>query len=130
MDIIKRDEVVAFHTKDGSIIRELLAPANSSIVRQSLAEAILPPGFATQAHLHPNTEEIYYILQGEGVMAIEEEQCQVGVGDAIAIPAGQRHQIHNPGTQEMVFLCCCVPAYTHEDTVMCEPLLAAQTIHI
>ena len=57
MDVIQRDAVSAFTTKDTSTIRELLAPRNSGIERQSLAEATLPPGAATEAHFHPNTEE-------------------------------------------------------------------------
>lgn len=123
MDIVNRDTVAAFTTKDTSTIREILAPRNSRIVRQSLAEATLSAGAATQAHYHPRTEEIYYLLWGEGLMAIELAQQKVGPGDAIAIPAGQRHQIKNTGEEDLVFLCCCVPAYEHEDTLFCDPLL-------
>jgi mannose-6-phosphate isomerase-like protein (cupin superfamily) len=123
MDVIKRDSVPAFITKDTSTIRELLAPRNSRIARQSLAEASLAPGAATDAHYHPNTEEIYYLLAGEGMMAIEEESQRVVPGDAIAIPPGARHQIRNTGLTDLVFLCCCVPAYTDSDTVMCDSLL-------
>ncbi len=35
----------------------------------------------------------------------------------VAILPGKRHQIENTGSTEMVFLCPCSPAYTHEDTV-------------
>jgi mannose-6-phosphate isomerase-like protein (cupin superfamily) len=123
MDVINRDYVNAFTTKDTSTIREILAPRNSSLERQSLAEATLAPGAKTQAHLHPQTEEIYYILSGTGCMAIEGEQQQVSVGDGIPIPVGRRHQILNTGTEDLVFLCCCVPAYTDADTEFCEPLI-------
>jgi len=123
MDIINRDRVTAFTTKDSSTIREILAPRNSCIVRQSLAEANLGPGASTQAHFHPDTEEIYYVLHGSGTMAIVDERCSVGAGDAIAIRAGDRHQILNTGPEDLVFLCCCVPAYTDSDTVMCDSLL-------
>lgn len=123
MDIVNRNAVTAFTTKDTSTIREILAPRNSAIARQSLAEATLGTGAETQAHFHPNTEEIYYLLHGVGIMAIEEERREVSPGDAIAIPAGKRHQIRNIGEENLVFLCCCVPAYTDADTVMCEALL-------
>lgn len=122
MDVINRNSVSAFTTKDSSTIREILAPRNSDIVEQSLAEATLRPGAATHAHLHPGTEEIYYILAGAGRIAVEEEQSDVSVGDAIAIPAGKRHQIRNTGSQDLVFLCCCVPAYTDGDTEFCAAL--------
>lgn len=124
MDVINRDGVPAFITKDTSTIREILAPRNSCIVRQSLAEATLAPGASTEAHYHPNTEEIYYLLSGTGIMAIEEEIREVVPGDSIAIPPGARHQIRNSGEVALVFLCCCVPAYLDADTVMCPALLA------
>jgi mannose-6-phosphate isomerase-like protein (cupin superfamily) len=120
MDIRKLDEVPAFTTKDGSEIRELLAHRNSVIQKQSLAEARLPVGGSTQEHYHPKTEEIYYITHGEGKMRIGEEEQRVVVGDAIAIPPGERHKIWNDGQETLRFLCCCAPAYEHEDTVLLE----------
>lgn len=120
MDIRKLDEVPAFTTKDGSEIRELLAHRNSVIQKQSLAEARLPVGGSTREHYHPKTEEIYYITHGEGKMRIGEEEQRVVVGDAIAIPPGERHKIWNDGQETLRFLCCCAPAYEHEDTVLLE----------
>ena len=39
-------------------------------------------------------------------------------GDAIAIPPGQRHKLWNTGTDTLTLLCCCAPAYEHDDTVI------------
>lgn len=118
MDVVNIAEVDAFATKDGSEIRELLAPRNSAIRKQSLAEARLPPGAATTPHHHPITEEIYYILEGSGWMRIGVDERPVGPGDAIAIPPGCTHQITNTGIGTLKFLCCCAPAYEHADTVL------------
>jgi mannose-6-phosphate isomerase-like protein (cupin superfamily) len=118
MDIHNLKEVPAFTTKDGSEIRELLAPRNSCIAKQSLAEARIAPGSATAAHYHVETEEIYYILQGRGRMKIGEDVSEVGPGDAIAIPPGAVHTITNTGEIELRLLCCCAPAYEHDDTVL------------
>ncbi len=120
MDIQNIDRVPAFRTKDGSEIRELLAHRNSAIRNQSLAEARLPEGTGTIPHLHPQTEEIYYILEGEAEMIIADERQSVGVGDAIAIPPGIVHQIVNRGVGTLKFICCCAPAYEDADTVMLE----------
>ena len=120
MDIKNLDSVPAFITKDSSEIRELLAHRNSVIRNQSLAEARVPPGTTTIAHYHVKTEEIYYITHGTGKMTIEETQHEVRVGDAIAIPPGKIHQIENTGTEELRLLCCCSPAYEHDDTVLVE----------
>jgi mannose-6-phosphate isomerase-like protein (cupin superfamily) len=114
-------DVVPFTTKDGSTIREILAPRNApgAIQNQSLAEATLAPGAATTPHYHPRTEEIYYIVQGTGEMRLGPEVQIVGPGDAVAIPPGAPHQIVNTQAQtDLLFLCCCAPAYSHEDTVL------------
>lgn len=121
MDIHNIHRVPAFTTKDGSEIRELLAHRNSSIAKQSLAEARLPPGGRTTPHYHPQTEEIYYILEGTARMTIGEETCEVEPGDAVAIPPGAVHTITNDGEVTLKFLCCCAPGYEHTDTVLLEP---------
>jgi len=120
MDIKNLEVVPSFITKDGSEIRELLAHRNSAIHNQSLAEARLPVGGATQEHYHSRAEEIYYITHGTGKIRIERETRDVRVGDAIAIPPGQKHKLWNTGNDILRLLCCCAPAYEHTDTVITE----------
>jgi mannose-6-phosphate isomerase-like protein (cupin superfamily) len=118
MDIRNIHTVTPFITKDGSEIRELLAYRNSCVRHQSLAEARLVPGGSTTPHFHRRTEEIYYILEGSGRMLIDGQESRVGPGDAIAIPPGAVHQIVADAQTGLRFLCCCAPAYEHEDTVL------------
>ena len=120
MDVYNLDRVPAFTTKDGSEIRELLAHRNSCIRNQTLAEARLPVGQSTAPHHHVKTEEIYYILEGGGRLQVGDDVHEVGPGDAIAIPPSVLHQITNTGERTLKFLCCCAPAYEHEDTVLVE----------
>lgn len=118
MEIVNRNVSAPFITKDGSVIRSILDRTNSSAAHQSLAEATLPAGGVTRAHRHPHSEEIYYILQGQGLMQLGGERQEVRAGDGILIPPGSVHQIRNTGTEALVFLCCCAPPYSHEDTVL------------
>lgn len=120
MDVRNLAEVPAFITKDGSEIRELLAHRNSGIRHQSLAEARVPVGGATAEHYHAKTEEIYFIAAGEGRIRIDGEERAVRPGDAIAILPGQRHKLWNTGSEALTLLCCCAPAYEHDDTVLVE----------
>jgi mannose-6-phosphate isomerase-like protein (cupin superfamily) len=105
-----------FTTKDGSTIRELLGLPTSSARKQSLAEATLPPGVATERHYHGESEEIYYLVEGSGEMEIDGERRHVGPGDAILIPPGAWHQIRADTGRPLRFLCCCAPPYRHDDT--------------
>jgi mannose-6-phosphate isomerase-like protein (cupin superfamily) len=120
MDVVSIHEARPFITKDGSEIRELLAYRNSGIRQQSLAEARLPVGAATQEHYHARTEEIYFITAGEGRMRIEGECRDVKAGDAVAIPPGKKHKLWNIGSSPLTLLCCCAPCYEHSDTFLTE----------
>jgi len=120
MEIVNRNEVEAFITKDGSEIREILAPRNSSLRNQSLAGARVSPGKNTIQHYHIESEEIYYVLQGKGQIGVEGEVREIIEGDGIAIMPGQSHRIWNTGVEDLVFLCYCSPSYSDEDTVLTE----------
>ncbi len=74
--VVNLNDCPQFVTKDGSKIREIMAPRNSLIERQSLAEAVVPVGGATHEHFHAVAEEIYFILSGVGEMRIRRPAAQ------------------------------------------------------
>ena len=113
-------DATPYITKDGSTIRELMHPSLHGNRNQSFAEAIVAPGAETHLHLHRRTEEIYYIVQGSGLMRLGSESFDVGAGDTIAIAPGTPHCIRNSGAVELKILCSCAPAYAHEDTELVE----------
>jgi mannose-6-phosphate isomerase-like protein (cupin superfamily) len=113
MEIRQLAEQEPFTTKDGSTIRSVLDCANAPVEKQSLAEATVPSGGATERHYHKLSEEFYFVLEGAGRMEIDGETREVGAGDAVLIPTGAWHQI--TAERELRFLCCCAPPYSHED---------------
>ena len=116
MDVRSLAAAVAFVTADGSTIRELFGLPTGGTEQQSLAEATLAPGQSTQRHYHAETEEIYFVLDGEGEMELDGERRRVEPGDGVAIPPRAWHEIRATGTSPLRFLCCCAPPYRHEDT--------------
>jgi quercetin dioxygenase-like cupin family protein len=102
--------VEPFTTKDGSTIRELHHTS-----AQSLAEASLEPGQATQRHYHARSEEIYLVTSGGGKLEVDGETHDVGPGDAVVIPPGAWHELA-AGADGARLLCICVPPYSHDDT--------------
>lgn len=119
--VTQRDEVPAYVTKDGSEIRELMHPAVHAGARaQSLAEATVFPGQRTLLHRHGLTEELYHITAGSGRMTLGGEHFDVASGDTVLIPPGTAHCIENTGAVPLRLLCCCTPAYSHDDTEVLE----------
>lgn len=116
MTINQIAEQKPFTTADGSTIRSILDSTNSPVERQSLAEASLPAGTSTQRHYHRASEEIYFVLEGEGTMELDGELGKVGPGDAVLIPTDSWHRIRADHGEGLRFLCCCAPPYRHEDT--------------
>ena len=117
----KYDAIVPYVTKDGSLIRELMHPAEHGNRNQSVAEASVPPRARTALHVHKLTEEIYHVTQGAGLMTLGREKFAVAMGDTICIAAGTPHCIENTGDAELKILCACSPPYSHDDTELVDP---------
>ena len=111
-------DIKPFITKDGSLIRELMHPDVHGNANQSLAEATVPVGVTTLLHKHVQSEEIYYISAGTGLMRLGDSRFDVQAGDCISIAPGTPHNIRNTGDQPLTILCSCAPQYRHEDTVI------------
>ncbi len=109
-------DIPSWVTRDGSLIRELMHPATHGNRQQSLAEALVAAGTGTHLHRHARSEELYHITAGHGQMTLGDRQFEVGPGDTVCIPPGTAHCIRNTGTQPLHILCCCAPAYAHDDT--------------
>jgi len=107
-----------YTTLDGSLIEELVRPEDGS-ENLSLARATVAPGQRTRRHLHHSSDEVYYVLEGSGVVTVGEEEHRVSPGQAVFIPAGTEH-FAEAGQEGLVLLCCCSPPYRHEDTTVTE----------
>ena len=118
MQISSLQQLKPFITADGSSIRELAHPNWTAAANQSLAEATLPPNGETAEHYHPQAEEIYHFVSGIGRMRLGEDEAEITAGDCVVIPPGTPHKLWNTGPEPLVLLCCCAPAYSHDDTVM------------
>jgi mannose-6-phosphate isomerase-like protein (cupin superfamily) len=114
------ETVVPYQTKDGSSIRELMHPQQHGNAAQSLAEARVAVGARTRLHRHRRTEELYHVTRGRGRMTLGGERFDLQAGDTVCIPPGTAHCIENTGTEELRLLCCCSPAYSHDDTELLE----------
>lgn len=113
-------DVTPYITKDGSGIRELMHPDRHGNRAQSLAEAVVPAGARTLLHRHRESEELYHVTAGEGILTLGGASLKVSPGDTALIPPGTPHCIEATGDGPLRILCCCSPAYRHDDTEILE----------
>lgn len=102
--------------QDNTDLCELLHPAREDVeIPYSIACAILKPGCASQQHRLRKSSEIYFILEGEGVMHIDNESATVYRDQAIFIPPLSWQYIQNIGTSDLKFLCIVYPSWSEND---------------
>jgi mannose-6-phosphate isomerase-like protein (cupin superfamily) len=56
-------------------------------------------------HVHNDCEECIYVLAGEGKTEADSGNYLLKAGDAIVIPAGEKHATRNMGNEPLVLLC-------------------------
>ncbi len=110
-----------FVAGDRSLIREVLHPKNDGIESGfSLAHATVKKGGKTVPHRLKKSVEVYYILQGEGLMHINNEVKIVRENQAVFIPPNSLQWIENTGNKDLVFLCVVSPPWSEEDEEVLE----------
>ena len=110
-------EIIA---NDGCRLRELLHPdRDDADISYSLAIAYVDPGKSTYHH-HLKQSEVYYILEGTGLMHIGEENRDVEKGDTVYIPKEDVQWIENTGTNILIFAAIVSPPWRTEDDIRIE----------
>jgi mannose-6-phosphate isomerase-like protein (cupin superfamily) len=108
-------DIAASQAGDASFLKELLHPAKEPLgIGYSLAQAVVRPGAKTRPH-RLKSAEVYYIVEGRGLMRVGEERAEVEAGQAIFIPPGEVQSIENIGEGCLAFLCIVEPAWRPED---------------
>jgi len=104
-----------FKAGDDSFLKELLHPDKAQLnIHFSLAHATVKPAQKTLPH-RLKTAEVYFILEGEGIMYIDDESAEVSAGQAVYIPPNTIQCIFNTGSKDLTFLCIVDPAWQQED---------------
>src|ERR1700730_9653700 len=60
---------------------------------------------AAKLHYHKQTDEVYYIIDGQGTMIVADEEIEVHKGVVVYVPRGVRHK----AVGKLVVLTVCIP---------------------
>ena len=69
-------------------------------------------------HMHPNTNEIQYILDGTGTIWLGDKEVRVKPGDLVVIPKGTPHGGTKPDGRTIKAIAIKTPPQAPDDTKM------------
>jgi len=119
-DLKKLQDIDVIEGSEGTKIRQIFHPHNTfGGIRYSISHSVVTPGKKSKLH-KMKTSEVYYILEGEGILQIDDETFNVSKDQTIYIPPHSRQRIENTGKYELKFLCIVDPAWKHEDEEILE----------
>jgi mannose-6-phosphate isomerase-like protein (cupin superfamily) len=120
MFVRRFDDCQEFMAGDDSVLREFLHPKKANLrIHYSLALARVLPRKKTKLH-KLKTSEVYYIVEGRGLMHINGESCEVGPQCVIYIPPDSKQYLENTGDCDLLFLCIVDPAWCRQDEEILE----------
>ena len=94
----------------------LVAPSVTPGATMSFGEVALLPGMGHDRHNHPESEEILYVLSGEGLQMVgDEDPFPVRAGDTIYVPLGVFHSTMNTGWAPLRLLAIYNPGGPEKD---------------
>ncbi|MCX7962069.1 MAG: cupin domain-containing protein [Burkholderiales bacterium] len=94
----------------GALSKALVGPENTGTRLLDFRISRYAPNAHVAEHAHAVQEQIYYVLEGEGLLVLEGTEHLLRAHDYAYIPPGVRHSFTNTGTGGLVFLVVTAPA--------------------
>jgi mannose-6-phosphate isomerase-like protein (cupin superfamily) len=88
----------------GALSKPLVMPETAGARHIDYRISMYQPMAHVKLHQHKVQEQVYHVLQGEGLMEIDGESRVVRAQDYIFLPPGVDHSIANTGLVNLVFL--------------------------
>ena len=114
----KIEDLDSFSGNEGSEIKTIFYPDNTlNGIRCSLAHSIISPGKSSKPH-KMKSAEVFFILDGEGIIHVNEESEKVERNQSIYIPPLSKQYLENTGNVDLKVLCIVDPAWKQGDEVV------------
>ena len=88
----------------GALSKPLVMPETAGSHHIDYRISMYQPMARVALHKHNVQEQVYHVLDGEGLMDIDGKRHVVRKHDVIFLPPGVEHSINNTGLVDLVFL--------------------------
>jgi len=78
---------------------------------------VVAPGKRLSLQRHRRRQEHWFFVQGRGVVTVNGDQREVGAAQAVDIPRGAAHRVHNCSSTPLVFVEVQTGEYFGEDDI-------------
>ena len=104
--VIKRAGEIEYDSVDAAegMQKGVLLDEDDGAPNFAIRRFVLDAGASVPKHTNA-VEHEQYVLSGEYVVGINDEEYTVSAGDSLLIPAGVVHWYRNEGDQEGAFIC-------------------------
>ncbi len=93
----------------GALSKPLVRPETAGSKRMDYRISNYQPMAYVALHTHKVQEQVYHILDGEGLMEMDGERRVVRRHDVVFIPPGVEHGITNSGLTDLTFIVVTTP---------------------
>jgi quercetin dioxygenase-like cupin family protein len=101
----------------GALSKALVGPGKGDSRRLDFRISHYAPMAYVEEHAHKVQEQVYYVLEGEGMLTMDGEAHLMRANDYVYLPAGVRHGLSNTGTTGLVFLVITSPANDEKEVL-------------
>jgi oxalate decarboxylase/phosphoglucose isomerase-like protein (cupin superfamily) len=105
---VESDEVES-QLFDWGVLKWMNTPDVTGSERFSAGVVKLEPGKGHERHTHPDSDEILYVIRGEGEQEVADETEDIETGDMVFIPEGVEHGTVNTGWEPLLLLAVYAP---------------------
>ncbi|BCX18453.1 MAG: hypothetical protein KatS3mg117_2135 [Geminicoccaceae bacterium] len=98
----------------GALSKALVRPETVGSRRIDYRISSYRPMARVEPHAHRVQEQIYHVLEGEGLLEVEGERVVLRRHDVVYLPPGVRHGFENTGLGDLVFLVVTSPVADEE----------------
>lgn len=88
----------------GAYSKMLVRPESTGSRRIDYRVSVYQPRAYVKPHRHRIQEQVYHVLEGEGLMELDGQRTVVRKDDVIFIPPGVEHAIYNTGMGDLRFV--------------------------
>jgi len=98
LDELALDEVTAHHGDGNILFSRIFGTGEFQGPWNFVDYAVLPRGASIGVHTHGENEELYLVLEGEGLMHLDGREFRVRPGSVVINRPGGTHGLKNEGT--------------------------------